>query len=423
MVGINRTPKGPNPVPSEWITADPVPNLRWRLAINPWPDGQPVENNPSTLAYSSDLLVSQGNPNWQNRLGGSSAVGGDFHVLKREYQNVSTLGTAPRDFSASYTNPSAPGDHARAIQVAYEDRVSNSTFPSITATKRSDLLAMGRRAISLMAPTRSSFDGATFLGELREGLPRAIGFSQTGRERTRVAKAAGSEYLNVEFGWKPLLSDAKGFASTVRNANRIWEQYERNSGKLLKRSFRYPDERSTTHSSTSRQARPVLLSTNYNNFTGNGRMETTTTKTRKVWVEAAFKYYVPKSGLARFQSRANKLYGTNLDPDTLWNLSPWSWAIDWVTDAGVLMENISLFQTDGLVMPYCYLMEEIIHEKQYTWTGSVYRSYPGSQVHTQRFRTTSKRRVVASPYGFDITWDGLSSRQLAILAAVGITRR
>jgi hypothetical protein len=55
-----------------------------------------------------------------------------------------------------------------------------------------------------MAPSVGEFSLSTFLGELREGLPRLVPDLLT---RAKTAKAAGGDYLNVEFGWKPLLND------------------------------------------------------------------------------------------------------------------------------------------------------------------------------------------------------------------------
>jgi len=37
-------------------------------------------------------------------------------------------------------------------------------------------------------------------------------------------------------------------------------------------------------------------------------------------------------------------------------------------------------------------------------------------------RTTVKKRIKANPFGFGISWDGLSTTQQAIAAALGITR-
>lgn len=135
------------------------------------------------------------------------AVGGDFLVRKRTYEEFSTLGDKV-DFSTT-TDPHRKGYHWRGPQFAYYNNIGNGTFPIVNPSSDAELAAMGRFAISQVAPTKSLFDMASFVGELREGLPHAVGFASTSRGRTSAARSAGGEYLNVQFGWKPLANDAK----------------------------------------------------------------------------------------------------------------------------------------------------------------------------------------------------------------------
>jgi type IV secretory pathway TrbF-like protein len=103
-------------------------------------------------------------------------------------------------------------------------------------------------------------------------------------------------------------------------------------------------------------------------------------------------------------------------------LAPWSWAADWVGDAGTLMKNVSLLNRDNLVMPYAYLMETKTVEVNYQLSGIRYKAYPGEQIFRQSFITEVKSRIQASPYGFDVDWPDLSGRQLGILGALGISK-
>jgi hypothetical protein len=118
------------------------------------------------------------------------------------------------------------------------------------------------------------------------------------------------------------------------------------------------------------------------------------------------------------------LYGGLPDINTLWNLTPWSWAADWVSDLGTLSANVNNFSKDGLVMPYAYMMETISVENTFVSGPWSFDSRPGEQhFFTQSFKTTRKRRIAASPYGFDVDFGGFSQRQLAILASLGITKQ
>lgn len=396
-------------------------HYQWVNNLNTYPNGNPTIDGTSTQAWSNDLVESVNTPNARKKMRMGIRVGGNFLVRKRTYSEFSTLGDKV-DFSTT-TNPHQKGYHWRGPQFAYYNNISNATFPVVNPSSDAVLAAMGREAISLVAPTKSLFDAASFIGELREGLPHAVGFASTSRGRAAASRSAGSEYLNVEFGWKPLANDAKKFGYAVSHAARRWEQYVRMAGKPIKREFRWPEETTTTVSSpVTRQCRPVMGSQALSNSTGNGTVTTTTQTSRKVWFEGTFIYYLPSSPLALYESKGNKLYGTRLDPNTLWQLAPWSWAFDWISDAGTLMENLSLFSADSLVMPWAHVMEHRSTTVTYEWRGNVYKTYPGPQYHRQVFTTETKRRISASPYGFSLSWDQLSPRQWAIIGALGLSR-
>jgi hypothetical protein len=303
--------------------------------------------------------------------------------------------------------------------------ITNDDFPTSNPSSKATLAAFGRKAIAAVNPTNSSFDGATFLGELREGLPKAIGLSSTGRGRTLSARNAGSEYLNVEFGWRPLISDINDFMYTANNSEKIWQQYKRNCGKLVKRSYSAPDVHTTTITPQNPDTllRPTLQTGCYTG-TGTKTANLTVETTRKMWFEGVFKYWLPESAIGQKLSKWNKLWGIRPDPSTLWELAPWSWAADWVGDTGVLMNNLSAFSTDSLVMPWAFVMET--SSTKHTWEvqfTNIYRSYPGqTHIIRQSLETVTKRRIMASPYGFQLTWDTMSPRQIAIAGSVGLTK-
>jgi hypothetical protein len=122
----------------------------------------------------------------------------------------------------------------------------------------------------------------------------------------------------------------------------------------------------------------------------------------------------------RFARKADLLFGTTLTPEVLWNIGPWSWAVDWFANTGDVISNLSSVAKYGLVMPYGYMMETTIVKDTYTL-----RENPLKQAITIRpltFVTITKKRVRAHPFGFGVTWEGLSPLQLAILAALGISR-
>jgi hypothetical protein len=76
---------------------------------------------------------------------------------------------------------------------------------------------------------------------------------------------------------------------------------------------------------------------------------------------------------------------------------------------------------DGLVIQYGYVMEHKVTTRSYYNDGA--HSYKGDYVVSPvHLFYETKRRVRASPFGFGLDWSGFTPRQLAITAALGLTR-
>jgi len=275
---------------------------------------------------------------------------------------------------------------------------------------------------------------STALGELyRDGIPRRPSI-RTWKSRTDIARDAGDNYLNAEFGWRPLINDITNFGNAVRQSGSILNQYRRDEGRVVRRRYTFSDITTVSPIQT--------LSTNQLPDTGSwvgpntpdldfsgvitGGTWTKQSKTvRKRWFSGAFMYGSPSGfipdGLDQTVAEADKLFGISLTPDVLYNLTPWSWAIDWFTNTGDVLSTLSDMITQGLVVLYGYMMEHTIAVDTYTLSGMVYNNhtYPSCSAEVV---TETKKRIKASPFGFGITWDGFSPFQIAILAALGITR-
>jgi len=119
---------------------------------------------------------------------------------------------------------------------------------------------------------------------------------------------------------------------------------------------------------------------------------------------------------------ARKLLGLNLDADVLWNMTPWTWAVDWFADVGSLVRNSTLFSEDGLVMKYGYIMEHSIVHDTYTFEGptGIAGGYPGRPSDLSLISEAKVRRT-ATPFGFGLT-GGLTNRQASIVAALSASR-
>jgi len=312
-------------------------------------------------------------------------------------------------------------------------RPSSLSFPTSSESSDSALRIRGTTAIARCKPTNPSADLSTFLGEtLQDGLPKIVGGALSGswKHKTSTAKAAGDEYLNAAFGWAPFVSDLQSLANSIAHAEKIIRQYERDAGKVVRRKYAFPETRSSSIS---------VVSTNvsvYANATGQiadvlntnkGSLVKSREETQRQWFSGAFTYFLPKGtstrqSMARHVQEAKKLLGLSLTPDTVWNLTPWSWMVDWFSNAGDVISNISDVLIDGLVLRYGYMMEHTLTSETYTFVGPT-----GYQSLTQRPPSVTlhrevKKRVKATPYGFGLTWSSFTARQLAILSALGITR-
>jgi hypothetical protein len=301
----------------------------------------------------------------------------------------------------------------------------------------SDLDPKGAEAVSQVAPTNPNGEAATALGEIvKDGLPSVPGI-QTWKQRTNIARAAGSEYLNAVFGWMPLVKEVSNVSNNVAHSDTILQNYRANSGGTVRREFSFPVEQS--EKTESLIGAPTVIATGNTAFPfgGLGYFDSTkivrTIKVKsKCWFSGAFTYQVPPSSdyddrLRYAADQAHHLLGTDLTPDVLWELTPWSWAIDWFSNAGEVVNNFTNMALQGLVMRYGYIMREdsVTMTQSFAPEGSglvpepfkVHKACPPSTIEI-----VSKVRRPANPFGFGIGWEGLSPTKLAITAALGITR-
>jgi hypothetical protein len=382
-------------------------------------------NETAPLASSHHVIESEGHP---HRLLGRQSrgkIGGPFTSHKVEidigqgdYGNVDTLtmwtGT-DHAFDYHLNGKVVPGAVASIMQ-------SNPTANQIrqmcpTSISDVDLGAYGATAISLCSPRSPLADASSTIGELKDGLPHFP--NPTGN--------VGGEYLNVVFGIQPILQELKDYHSSWLNAEKLLDQLEKDSGKWIRRGFRFNPTR-TSSSQQMGYADFALLHGQVPNaylIDGSSRSTIHTHEETKIWFSGAFTYHLPKEGWRRKLEEFDYLYGVKPGVDTAWELMPWSWLIDWYANVGDVLHNVNAFTADGLVMPYGYIM--CTQTKTVSYDYSLYHINAGGNGYlTTRqqcaVKYTTKQRLLANPFGFGISFDALSGRQLAILAALGISR-
>jgi hypothetical protein len=149
--------------------------------------------------------------------------------------------------------------------------------------------------------------------------------------------------------------------------------------------------------------------------------------TKRQWFKGAFVYYIPsdKSLLGKLQRGvigARHLLGISLTPDSVWNLAPWSWAVDWFGSANSVFRNWTNWAIDGQVLKYGYMMEHTIAKYTYTFVGDTGFQAGDARPIDVVLVSETKKRLQATPYGFGLSWDDFTATQWAIVTALGLTR-
>jgi len=406
---------------------------------------------------------------YQNQAGFQD-TGHPFTLERRAYE-YSALG--PTWFRNPAQQPSDPQGRARGFSVnklVFESgAVSRLLWPlasgpssgtrrwwsdpsiySIPSPDYTKIESDGTKLLTLAAPGRADVDVLASVGELYAGMPGVPGAALL---RGGLLPAVGSEYLNLVFGLIPTYDDAIDIAKVMKTLSIRLLQLKRDAGRPVRRNLGLPltQKAEIFEATTDLRLGGTNISVDclensgfgYNQVTdygsGTGTLGSVRTaeaiptffmrETRKVWFSGSFTYQIPTipglSGkLETWLSEYDRLLGLSANSVNAWQLTPWSWLIDWFLDIRQNLDAISVAHDDNLVVNYGYCMERIerteIAKVQFTGgTGIAGNPF----VHTES-SLISKRRIRANPYGFVKEADSSqwSSYRLAVLGALGISR-
>jgi len=308
--------------------------------------------------------------------------------------------------------------------------------------KETGLDVFAQQAYNKVAPTSVIFNAAAFLGELREGLPKLT--SEVLKSDSKAFKSIGSDYLNVQFGWIPFLTDLQKAGNALATATTMLSK----QGQRLHRKMSLPEqvdagERSLTgqplyynaglYGLLDSQAVKGLSRPSggyYGGQIGVADVDYLKSRTTRRWFEGEFTSFMPLGfDPSSYFSRLAQLTDVRLTPSTLWQLTPWSWLVDWALKIGDTIEANEKASNDLLVMHYGYAMEQTVYKTHMSWKQlqspdtqfSRYEGWPSKG--TVYSETVYKRRLRANPYGFRIGGSqALSGGQIAILGALGLTK-
>lgn len=297
----------------------------------------------------------------------------------------------------------------------------NALWTDAELPSDTDIHHMGTTAISIAAPLNpvsSALEGVT---ELLRDTPRIPG-KAVFQDRFSAGGFA-DEFLNWEFAIKPFLKDIRQTQAAIIKHKQIIDQLSRDSGRLVRRRIEFPETRTVVETDLGNAYPQPINTSGYPWSTAFVPKTLTTTTTKKFVFSGGFTYYFPKEvpgglNLKRNAIIAHKLYGVDLQ--AVWALTPWSWALDWVTNAKESINTLSSLAQFGQVLRFGYIQCETTSERTYTLKTSTVPSIGYDLVQT--FGSRRKIRLKATPFGFGLDPGSFSGEQWAIIAALGISR-
>jgi hypothetical protein len=250
------------------------------------------------------------------------------------------------------------------------------------------------------------------VGELRAGLPKVTG--QILKKSDRKISAVGSEYLNFQFGIMPTVSDVSTLLTLASNpelrkaVKHVLGEEHRVRKTLINDSSNVTEESYDYNSILGSYSRDI-------------RLTKTTSKSERVWSSVSFVYYQASLLDQLLVDLEKELgnFGTIPKLIDAWNLTAWSWFVDWFVNFNHVITNLSYLGRDGLMLQRGYLMA---HHRM-TITSRQTRVFMGTPIESIGIETYERKyRVNASPFGFGLTWRDFSPFQTSILASLGVSK-
>jgi len=235
-------------------------------------------------------------------------------------------------------------------------------------------------------------------------------------------KRIANDWLGANFGWFPFVNDLRKMYKTAVNMDAAIKRIKRENGRWTHRGGTISANTTTTKLMDNGNYISILPLT-YGGYLATGstpRTDVTQKVTKHAWFSGSFRYYIPNTDSWQWNALARaELFGALPTPTALYDLTPWSWLIDWYSNIGDNIANMSNGYADNLAAAYAYVMSTTIYT--YTMNSSI-KYNGGATINISSERNVSfKGREGASPFGFGLSGD-LTPRQAALLVALGLQR-
>lgn len=269
------------------------------------------------------------------------------------------------------------------------------------------------------------------LGASGRGRPSSSSRHRPGSNAWRMApKAAGDQFLNVQFGWAPALQDLAHVISTVSDIESAVADATGNNDQWISRRFHEDvieseDVVASTTGVTSSQCDPPL-NTSWIVQPFSGSTVVTLRQVTRIWYEGSFKRYRPEFDPSRLRGhpalkaaeQSAALLGLRVNPTTLYRCIPWTWLADYAGSFTSGLQRLEDQLSGEMVSRRFHLMRTTFKRYEYRVRFSTF----DGQAHdiTWYKEASVKRRVNGqSSFGFSASPGGLTGMQYAILGALG----
>lgn len=330
---------------------------------------------------------------------------------------------------------------------AFANQSIGQMLSSVNNTNHPNMDGLGDKGWKLTKPKLQKADLAVFGAEMRD-MPRMLKqtskrfhdiwrmmgghFTNSKAVVTTVAnrmrpKKVADDFLNQQFGWKPFLGDLLKFNTVVTDYHDIIAKLQHRNDRWVRRRVPLGGGAVTTHihNQLGNKCLPMVLHASY--FSSPPSYTVTQVENTLLSAVGKFRYYRPEfdSGPDEISQWNQAMQfitvsGLRPTPSNVYKAIPWTWLIDWFSNVGDYVDHLNDIWIDSVVAEYVFVMKHQITTREFH-QDLPFRSMPLALKFIRKI--DSKQRLRGhSPYAFDLSWDSLDPRKLAILAALGITR-
>lgn len=311
----------------------------------------------------------------------------------------------------------------------------------------SALQSMAAVMLRQSMPTKVEINLTRFIGEL--GKDGQHMFNMTAYNPRNLRELGGS-YLNMVFGVMPTSSEALKLAEVVVRWDEILSKYvaqekhslrRRRSKVLFEETLQgrlprlYNQNQFTTAGPASLRVSYIVPGLNSGSVSDNLEPSCAWSYTAKQTLDVfgTWEYFIPRpknleGRLRRYKQMAQKLLGGGIDASVAYDLTPWSWLLDWLVDVGGLLRyQQAMVDNQVVASKLGYTLNE-----RSVWTmhctARTYVPFGWTLVRDDMSPCTasaSRKRVTrrkGNPFSIMPTWENLSPQQWAIAAALGLSR-